>query len=192
MISSVADLISEWLIKKNAIRETEKELYTYAVYSFFISIVPTFLFLLFSGMVGMIREGILIIFPFMVLRKYSGGYHAKYAWLCMILSCVALAGCLYSVRFFPYGREWDVAFLISVLSLAVHSPIDSENRRLDADEVKEYRKDTIFILFASSLIYIICIWKNIETVGVCIAVSIALAALLQVPCIVKECFIKYF
>ena len=96
--------LTDWLIHNRAISSDDKELYEYAIYSFIISTVPLVIFLVISGIIGMFPEGFLIIMPFMVIRKFGGGYHAKHAYICMIMSTGLLAGCLYVVSHFSGSR----------------------------------------------------------------------------------------
>ena len=74
---------------------------------------------------------------------------------------------------------------IAVIILFVCSPVDCENRRLDADEKKQYKKMTIllvaffYILSMSLRIFNLLEWSQN------IAIGIVLAAILQVPCVLK-------
>lgn len=186
MILFIADKVSSWLIRQNAIGKEDKELYEYAVHSFTVSAIPVLLFLLFGGIVGMLYESILIILPFMLLRKYSGGYHAKYAWLCLVISSSLLGICLFMVRQSKYGPLWDAAFLLSLVSLGIHSPVDSENRKLDMQEAKVYRKTVIILEVIFTLIYVICIICGKSNAAICIVAGTVLSAGLQVPCVMKK------
>ncbi len=58
-----AGTIITWLICQQAIQEQDRELYTYALYNM-----------------------VLLIIPFMMLRKFSGGFHAKTPLRCMAIS----------------------------------------------------------------------------------------------------------
>lgn len=71
------DTVVNWMIRCNAIKETDKELYKYALYSFFLLISPLILAGGIGFGLGRVKHGVALIFPFMVLRKFSGGYHAK-------------------------------------------------------------------------------------------------------------------
>ena len=186
MIFFIADKVSCWLIRQNAIKEEDKELYEYAVHSFTVSAIPVLLFVLLGGIVEMLYESILIILPFMLLRKYSGGYHAKYSWLCLIISSSLLGICLFMVKQSEYGPLWDTAFLLSLVSLGIHSPVDSENRRLDMLEIKAYKKTVIVLEAVFFLAYVICIMCEKNNAGICIAVGTILSAALQVPCVMKK------
>ena len=71
--------ITDWLIKCGAIPETDRELYEYAIYSILLSLSPMLLALAIGALFGSAVQGVLTITPFVILRKFSGGYHANVA-----------------------------------------------------------------------------------------------------------------
>ncbi len=146
MIPVFIENISAWLIKHDAIKSEDKELYEYAIYSFFITISPLFLVILISGIMGKLFEGIVVIIPFMVLRKFSGGFHAKKASTCFVGSCVLLFLCINVVSYIVCSPVSGVLTLAAAASLCILSPVDSENRRLSKDEKVIYKKTTCFIV----------------------------------------------
>lgn len=75
------DTVVNWMIRCNAINEADKELYKYALYSFFLLVSPLILAGVIGFGLGSVKHGVALIFPFVVLRKFSGGYHAKFAHL---------------------------------------------------------------------------------------------------------------
>ena len=75
MISGFIGNVSTWLIKHNAIKPEDKELYEYAIYSFIITVSPLFLVILISGIMGKLCEGIVIIIPFMVELLLNTLFH---------------------------------------------------------------------------------------------------------------------
>ncbi len=79
-----------------------------------------------------------------------------------------------------------IATVIASVSLITFSPIDSENRRLDTNEKRTYKKTTVFfvILFGLLDIALFLLGKYIYTI--CFSVGILLTAGLQAPCIVKK------
>ena len=93
----ISRVLSGWLAQQNAIEPDDRGLYEYAMYSFLVSVMPLVIFLIASGIVGMLPEGVLIIIPFMVIRKFSGGYHAKHAYICMTISLGLLVSSFYVV-----------------------------------------------------------------------------------------------
>ena len=79
-----------------------------------------------------------------------------------------------------------IATVIASVSLITFSPIDSENRRLDTNEKRTYKKTTVFfvILFGLLDIALFLLGKYIYTI--CFSVGILLTAGLQAPYIVKK------
>lgn len=80
------DTVVNWMIRCNAINEADKELYKYALYSFFLLVSPLILAGVIGFGLGSVKHGVALIFPFVVLRKFSGGYHKKkfahlYSWI---------------------------------------------------------------------------------------------------------------
>ena len=81
----IRNSIINWLIKNSAISEENRELYEYAVYSAELLILPVIMAIVIGWLAGSIINGVLLIIPFMLLKKYSGGYHAKKLSICMII-----------------------------------------------------------------------------------------------------------
>ena len=153
-MNQIVSLLSRWLIKHNAIAPSDRELYEYALYSFLLSLTPLIIFLVISGVIGMFWEGMLIVFPFMVLRKFAGGFHAKHAF-------------------------------VAVINIIIHSPIDSENRRLSETEKEQYSWMTRFLVIVIMMFYVILIIVRLRYYASCVAISLCLSALLQLPCVLR-------
>ena len=135
------DTVVNWMIRCNAIKETDKELYKYALYSFFLLISPLILAGGIGFGLGRVKHGVALIFPFMVLRKFSGGYHAKKLHTCIMGSGFLLFLCIMLSMHMQCDWKLAIATVIASVSLIAFSPIDSENRRLDTDEKRTYKKN---------------------------------------------------
>lgn len=183
-MEQVTRLLSGWLVKHEAIKPGDRELYEYASYSFLISVTPLVIFLIAGGAIGMLPEGMLIIFPFMIIRKFSGGYHANHASVCLIVSTGLLGICLYVVTYADSNWILHTLTVAAGMSIVINSPIDSENRRLTETEMKRYRCVACLIVAVMITIYVVLAAFQMKHYSVCIAVSLILSALLQMPCIV--------
>ena len=71
------DTVVDWMIRCNVINEADKELYKYALHSLLLLVSPLILAGGIGFGLGSVKHGVALIFPFMFLRKFSGGYHAK-------------------------------------------------------------------------------------------------------------------
>ena len=178
--------ICEWLVRKEAIQAEEKELYEYAIYSFFLNIAPIVIVLIIGSLLKKEKESIIVIFPFMCIRKFSGGLHAKKAWVCVISSCIVLFFWVWVVDKLSADILLNILVFCAIFSLALFSPIDSERRHLNTDQKKQYRIITIFITIIFWVIYELLLYMEFEVYAVCIAEGIMLTAILQIPCVVKK------
>ena len=73
MMEKCAGAVTDWLIRCEVVKETDKELYQYAVYSVFLSLSPLLLAAGVGACKGRIRESVMIIIQFVIIRKFSGG-----------------------------------------------------------------------------------------------------------------------
>ena len=178
--------IATWLIKYGVVEQEDKELYEYAAYSLILSISPLIMIMIIGLLMGRTVESILIIIPFMFIRKFSGGYHAKYAWVCMISSCGILLLCVYMVARIKYSMLINIILICAAISLTILSPIDSENRRLDLSEIKKYKITTIVMTMIFVIIYCLFLLADNKIYAICIAEGIILTASLQTLCLFEK------
>lgn len=179
-----ADTVVNWMIRYKVINDIDKELYKYALYSFFLLITP----LIFAGSIGFcmgsLKHGVALIVPFIVLRKFCGGYHAKNLYTCILGSGFLLFLCI--ILSLHAKCDWKLATgtIIASLSLIFYSPMDNENRKLDINEKKAYKSITIFcvIFFELLDVTLFLLGKHIYTI--CFSIGILLVAVLQVPCVI--------
>lgn len=181
-----SEAIADWLVNCEVIEETDRELYSYAVKSFFLSVFPIFLSALLGLFRGCIEQSIIIVMPFMMIRKYSGGYHAKKLWSCLLTSSLLLLFCIEASRYCEYGWTLVICAIISAISLIIFSPIDNENRPLDQGEFKHYKKVILNIVLFMVLIAGILTLAKLYTYATCIYIGIMFSAGLQIPCVFKQ------
>lgn len=182
-MEKVTKNITNWLIENGAIEDSDVELYEYAIYSIIITISPLLLVLFIGIGMGTALEGVIMILPFMCIRKFSGGYHAKNSGVCLISSCIILVFCMWLATCLEYGSWVMVGTTVCVLSLCVNSPIDSENKRLEQSEKAQYQKITIGLSSVFYVIHCICVCTGFRKIATCLAIGICLTASLQLPCL---------
>lgn len=127
-----------------------------------------------------------MIIPFMMLRKFSGGFHAKTPLRCMAIFSFLLFLCIKII--FELSCNWKLLIVTAIMggSLIIFSPVDSQKHRLEKQQKEQYRKVVCeFVMFFLILIFIL--WKlNAQKYAVSIAVGIWLSAGLQIPCLIKQ------
>ena len=158
------DTVVDWMIRCNVINEADKELYKYALHSLLLLVSPLILAGGIGFGLGSVKHGVALIFPFMFLRKFRGGYHAKKLHTCIMGSGFLLFLCIMVSMHMQCDWKLAIATGIASVSLIAFSPID--------------------IFFGLLDIVLFLLGKYIYTI--CFSVGILLTAGLQAPYIVKK------
>jgi accessory gene regulator B len=178
----IRNSIINWLIKNSAISEENRELYEYAVYSAELLVLPVIMAIVIGWLSGSTVNGIMLIIPFMFLKKYSGGYHAKKLSICMIISTILLTA---MIKMSICDIKPAYMYITTCIAFIV-SPIQSDNKILNEKETRYYKKVVVMQLAAYSIIIICSSILNCMIVTKCICLGIILASLMQLPCIVTR------
>ena len=189
----VSQIVAGWLVTVQAITEDDKELYAYAVYSFLFGLIPIALSLAFGIISGMIAESFFLIVPFLIIRKFSGGFHLKSALLCFILTSCLLASALAIVHLIANAQQHillSIAVMIATTVIFVFSPIDSEERALNSSEIVQYRTIARVISIVFLIGYFLLVWISNGRIFIPVGVGIVMVALLQIPCIILNALSK--
>ena len=83
----ISNKIVEWMIYQKVISLEERKLYLYALQSFYFSIAPFILAILIGSVMKQFLKGVFLGITKSIVRKYSGGYHAKKVWICSDKIC---------------------------------------------------------------------------------------------------------
>lgn len=176
-------MIVQWLINNDEIQERDKILYMYALNSIKATVIPLILAFVMCVMLRIPLANMLLVIPFMIIRKYSGGYHAGTIYQCLVLSCIVLAisfAIAVSIRF---SIGLNVALILSIIIIWMISPIDSDNKRLNAEEKKNMACKTRGITCGiCGAIYLTWLLGK-EQLAIDLTIGLILVAALQIPCI---------
>ena len=190
MIKRLAAVTAKWLLQAGAISASDVELYEYGIYSFLFSMCPLTLVLIISMFLHMVVEGILLIIPFILIRKFCGGFHFQSPVLCGIVSTLVLTAFLLGIRLVldtsGYGW-WCAVLLLAAAQIIVFSPIDSEGRRLTQNEKKVFKKIAIVLSMITIAICAVLAAFHQTWAAVSVGSGLILSAALQLPCL----FIRY-
>ncbi|MDD3417358.1 MAG: accessory gene regulator B family protein [Lachnospiraceae bacterium] len=186
MIEKCADAITNWLISYEVVGEKDKELYIYAVYSILLSLSPMLLVIGFGICMGCVVQSVMIMLPSVIIRKFSGGYHTKNAWSCLIGSCFLLIICMVLSSYIKSEIMLALITVGAVGSLIYFSPIDNENRVLGTEEHNRYKRITTVLVMVFLFLDVSFFSFRLNTYFICISIAIILSASLQLPCILSR------
>lgn len=194
MIHIVSEGISKWLEKEGLISRDSHTLFAYAAYSLLFGMIPILIISVLGIAFDMLREGLIMIFPFMVIRKFSGGFHMKSAGHCIFFSTILLLTALGIIRVIRDTNQCAVLTLLvvfSVFSICTFSPLDNEARSLSPKEKKAFKIIASIISVIAMLVYLILQGRRLVSLSIPVGVGILITALLQLPCIVSQILLGY-
>lgn len=179
------NLIINWLIKRKAIKDDERELYEYALNSIVLLLSPAIISITIGCIMGIPVNGIFMVMPFLFLRKFSGGYHARHAWTCFAGSSMLVIVFLWISTKTNSGIFLYMVTIISIIEICIFSPIQSDNRSISEKEKHIYRKIIMFQLTIYIMIAIIADIVGKEIITVCMFLGIIITSVMQLPCVIK-------
>lgn len=189
MIQELSSKVAKWLEQEGAISGKDNGLFSYAVYSLLFGLLPIFIVTLLGLAFGMLREGLLMITPFMLIRKFSGGYHLNSPRICVLLSCICIVFALLGIKVIYLTGKTDVlslAVLSSVSILSICSPVDNDARKLSKKEHATFGVIVRLFSIAMLISYLLLRFFAPINYSVSFGVGITLPALLQVPCVLNK------
>ncbi len=145
--------ITEWLIKRDAIGEEDRELYEFALENLFLVSSPFLLAVVFSITQGVLLEEFLFILGFLLTRSYTGGYHISSSIICMVCSTLVLCLAAIIIRSDVDEVILLTPSLVNCFLIWSVSPIDNEDRPLTPFERLKYRRVSRLILASLLLVY---------------------------------------
>lgn len=186
MIKRIAAVTAKWLLHAGAISASDVELYEYGIYSFLFTLCPLGLVLVISLFLHMAAEGILLIIPFILIRKFCGGFHFQSSVLCGIVSTAVLTVFLLGVRLVLSTEAynwWALLLFLAAIQIAIFSPIDSEGRRLTQNEKRVFKRIAIALSIITLIACAVLAVLHQMWAAVSVGSGMILSAALQFPCL---------
>lgn len=159
--------------------EEDKEVYSYGIWILLTTIFNTLEILFLGVILHRFLESLIYLFVLMVLRTYTGGYHANTSMKCNILVIgfflLNLLGEQCLVRMDNKGMVYTV-LLLSELVIWNKAPIENDNKPLSEKEKVNYRRYSI-ILSLGVCMTVVFLGDRYERQMVFMALSMGMVAL---------------
>lgn len=173
------ELIVNWLSKEGAICDDDKDIYLYALNCMLLNIAPVLIVIVIGIFTGNIVEGLVMIAPFIFIRKYSGGFHMQKIYMCLITSVITLLLCMLGIKFLTCNVIIHCGVIVANCIITLLSPIDNENRRLAIQEKEKYRIIAIVLTWLFTALYVFLYKNNNYNLASSVGIGIILTAFLQ-------------
>lgn len=153
MFEALAEKIVRRLCDRQIISKENEELYKYG-FNIGLTILINLLSSVLVGVFfGMIFESMIFLMGYIPLRSYAGGYHARTPLRCYFISIFIMILILAFFSYVSLVSLYKMLLFIGVTVCIILSPVEDENKPLDDDEVRIYRK-RLYIVLANE----VCVW----------------------------------
>lgn len=182
--------LSMFLINNKYIDSNDAELYEYATKVLFQSIINTVVTIAIGLIFGMLKECLCFIAVFMILRKFTGGLHAKKYINCLLGSIFLIIISLVIIKFLgKYNFQIEFLYLvgISIMVICVLAPMEHYNKTLKSKEKKVYKCISVIL---SLCFYVICLLliNNNFVIAYSFGTALMNLAILLIISYLKSCF----
>lgn len=165
MLENISRYLVNRTIENDIISKDDEELYLYSFQSLIAHLASWLTLAILGATFGCFWETVVFLVLFAPLRIYAGGFHQGSYLSCYISSLFLFIGI---VAFCKLAAD-NVSIGAIIISVAVSAgiifllaPIADENKPLDADETKKYKKTARLILSAEMLIFAVLIFCGVD------------------------------
>lgn len=183
MIHSIAKATAGWLIKSGAVTEEDAPAYEYVVYRSIFTATPLLMTLVIATLMKMTVEGLLMIIPFILIRRFCGGLHLNSSVICFISSTITLIVSLFIIKILINYETAALASAMAISSAAsiiVIGSVESKNRPLSVKEKNVFAKvSRVLCVTALAVFAVFLIIVNLRY-AIPIGMGLFLTAVLQI------------
>ena len=171
------------IMKSSGLIETDDEIIRYGLEIVIMRGVFLILILVIGALMNCLIESIIFTVSYSVLRMYAGGCHAESRSKCFINSVLTLIIALIGIKAAEaYGFAVAALWVLSVIAaiyIFIAAPIDTENKRLDKDEVYHYGKRSRVFLIILSLLAGIMLVLRLNSIAYSVMMGMVIEAVLM-------------
>lgn len=180
MFKQWAKDISLMLIANKIITFENREAYSYGIELFLFKTSLYIIVAVIALITNTLIPSAVFVVSYTLLRQYNGGYHCKTAEICMIVSIFMYLIFLLLYKL-DYGNTKKILLIsscISLLPIAVFSPVENINNPLTVKEKRKYHITSVAIAAVLVGITILNYILNITNVFYAISYSLTADAVL--------------
>lgn len=195
MISHISEQILKYLLRSNVINDSndEKEYYRYGIEITVSSLLNVILIIFIGILFQSVIESIIFLIFFMLIRQFTGGFHADTYFKCNFSFCISFISVLMMYHFTEENVTVWISVLISVLCIAIiliACPIENINKPIPKHKRKFHKCLAVILGTGYGITGTILIALS-NKYGVLIVYTLVLVTLLIIAAIIKERRRKY-
>lgn len=161
-------------IRKGKIAESDADIYEYG-YSLMVDKIMIFVIsVVIALLLDAVWEVLALCITFIPLRVYSGGYHAKGRWGCMVMSGLFVTFGSVGIKLLPQQVDILTFLIIEVVCICAISrfaPVGTLQKQITVSEEHHYKKKMIMIVGFELLIGLLCFYFGVSIMIISIVLS---------------------
>lgn len=133
-----------------------------------------------GAFMGMFFECVVYLVLFAILRTNAGGYHADTRIRCFIQSMLTMIVAMLVLMYVNTVTMivLSVTAFLSGIAIILLAPVDSENKRLEKDEIVKFKTRSIVILIAEIIFALIMLYFKIYVLSSAAMLAITMSGIL--------------
>ena len=167
LLNKLARKLTAKLLIQNIIPEDYSDIYIYGFELLLSFLFSTSVIVLAGVLCGRLLQTIVFLTVFIVLRSFTGGYHALQYWFCSVVTFSVFGLVLLISEFVKVSMFFYILLsLIGIVTIALVVPIENSNKPLSEGQKKKYKiiSFTLFVIFVALGAVIIYIDNSVGSV----------------------------
>jgi accessory gene regulator B len=162
MLNKMAKKLSNRLLKNEVITEDVIDVYVYGFELIISSLVNTLVIILAGSLLGEIVQTMSFLFVFILLRSFTGGYHANTYTKCSIVTFSTYVTVLLLSHYINIPKfAYMILLILGVIILAIFAPIKNPNKQLTELKIRIFKILSLFIFIMFITVGILLIdWNS--------------------------------
>lgn len=149
-------MITDFLYAKGTIKNSEKEIYQYGYILILDGLLDTIVLLLYGLIIHKFLATVLFILVFTTARMFSGGYHARSRWQCILITFIS---CFISINYsesliglFERKVCLVIGLVICYVIFILFAPIENSNKPLEEEDIQINKIKSLVLLSLYAII----------------------------------------
>ncbi len=163
MIKKFSEYISDIFVKHSIINQEDSEVYSYGMEILLSVLVNIFVTIIIASVTGLFIEIMLFTSAFVLIRQYTGGYHANTHHGCICLFATVLIFFSIVIKHIPVTVCTIIFTVFSIFSfvfVSLLAPVEHKNKPINSKLSSKLRKQSILcVTFVCIFSLLLCIYS---------------------------------
>ena len=158
MIKTSAKSVTSFFVENSIIEKGQEEIYEYGMEQIISNLITIcsvlFLSILFSSFI----ETVIFLTVIVVVRRYTGGYHAESYRMCFLTFLLTYIGAMLVIKIIPMHFQAAIGIgliTLSMIPVFMYAPIINENNPKNDGEIRKLRKVSIKLAVIHELLIVL-------------------------------------